>query len=150
MLRAVCAANLRNISEDALSDFRADYFFIEGKPYYKNKLNLSTNFPKKFLICPVCKEPYIYSAISPSGNRIPTWSDIEKKEFVFFVMWCPKPCHNNKRNFLRWDSKCLPPLGDNEVSWYYQKEARCLTKEELEKENEYRKSHHMEILQNNR
>jgi hypothetical protein len=149
-LSEACAAKLRNISEKAFGDFNTDYLFIDGKPYFKDKLNLNATASEKLLICPACKEPYIYSAIAPSGNRIPGWTDSEKRNFHFFIMWCPKPCHFNKRNFLRWDHSCLPPLSDNEVSWYYQREVITMTKEELVKENEYLKSHNIEILQNNR
>ena len=143
-----CNANLRNIFIWMHRDFANNFSVVEGvegRVEFKDMLNLG-DLNKKCFNCCICKEPYIYNPVAPCGDRMHSLGDKER-DMGSFVMWCPKPCHSGKRVFLQTSGRTML-YSDNEISWFYQKGAKYLTREELDKENDYRKSHHMEILTN--
>jgi hypothetical protein len=68
-------------------------------------------------VCPCCGKPYVYSPVSPSGERF--FHDSSSSS-AHFILWCPMACHGGKRIFLMSDFSHFP-YSDKEVSFYFQK-----------------------------
>ena len=83
-----------------------------GRPLWPKEL---TGIEEKFLICPKCKAKYVYSPVTPRGERIPcqlgTWR---------FVLWCPEPCHRGRRVFMLAHTQSWV-AEDSEVDWANQR-----------------------------
>lgn len=113
----------------------------EGPRLFPDELKLSQPLPEKSWLCPFCGERYVYRPVSPCGERIT--HRIPPKRFV---MWCPRRHPDEKRMFM-FDDLCNFEYADWEVSWYYQKMARDLTREEQSLENQYRVNNGLPLLE---
>jgi hypothetical protein len=108
---------------------------------FPDELKLSPPLPEKSWMCPFCGERYVYRPVSPCGERITHLMALSR-----FVMWCPHPHPDGKRLFMLADFFAIE-YGDWEVSWYYQKLARDLTREEQGLENQYRVNNGLPLLE---
>ena len=149
-----CCVRLTNIGRGIHSTFTVaadsnevkseNILYIDGKPYFKEKLPYLDSCPTEKATCVCSKKPYVFSSVTPAGTRIPlirTAGDRNR----YFLMWCPEACHKGKRAYLL-NSLVAMSLKEDEVSWYYQKLADSLTDEELRKENKYRQSRGLPLL----
>jgi hypothetical protein len=139
---ARCRLNLAYINRNLGDSFIKEMNEIE---LFQDNLNVTENFDKKRLICPVCKKAYVYSPVAPSGKRIEFRPSHSSQDYWHLIMWCPEPCHKKRRSYLMSDFAVFS-FSDDQVSWYYQKIIDCLTDEEFEKENEYRHLKGMKLL----
>jgi hypothetical protein len=113
----------------------------EAGPYFTDELKLDASAPAELWICPGCGRRYVYSPVTPSGERVrPHFGEVRH-----FVLWCPEPCHWGERFFL-WSDWGGASEADSKVSWYYQKSAKGLSTEERRQEDAYRAARGMPPL----
>ncbi|MCX5674825.1 MAG: hypothetical protein NTX87_07440, partial [Planctomycetota bacterium] len=123
-------------------DFEAFGPDDKGTPrLFLDELKLSHPLPEKSWMCPFCGERYVYRPVSPCGERIPRQIPPSR-----FVMWCPRLHPDGRRLFMLNDTFALE-CADWEVSWYYQKWASDLTREEQSLENQYRVNNGLPLLE---
>jgi hypothetical protein len=151
-----CRGNLAHIRRTALAYFLKDmndseYSAVvkgDGKLFFNSDFDLTEIFGREQLVCTVCKKAYVYSPVSPSGEKIAVVLN-DKLYGGHFVVWCPYPCHKKHRSYLK-ENLSVSSYTDDQVSWYYQKIINYLTDEEFKKENEYRSSKGLQLLNKER
>lgn len=86
--------------------------YVDGKftDTYPKEMTWPDN--PEMSICPGCSERYIYSGVTPAGDRI-RWPGERGR----FVLWCPQPCHDGKRYFLGADGQVNIRVSDDQVDW---------------------------------
>ena len=132
-----CKGNLGDIARDMDDNYEESFLYIGNIPYFKDELILTESFDKNMLICLGCDKPYIYKPVAPDGNRVK--KVVAEIGPLYFVMWCPEPCHKNRRIFLH-ASGLAYAYKDDEVAWFFQKFVYYCNEEEIQRENQYRRT----------